>query len=106
MTGSWMRLPLGPPRTSRRQHRCADQIAYVNVDDMQTYGYAKQGVGYGYTGAKGLNALLSTVSTPPAAPIIVRRHSAGDRPPGFSFLSRRDHRRDPPRPAPLLHHRM
>ena len=51
----------------------ADQIAYVDVDDTvrQTYGYAKQGAGYGYTGVKGLNALLATVSTPLAAPIIV-----------------------------------
>jgi hypothetical protein len=61
----------------------ADQIAYVDVDDTvrQTYGYAKQGVGYGYTGVKGLNALLATVSTPLAAPIIVasrlRKGSAG-----------------------------
>jgi hypothetical protein len=51
----------------------ADQVAYVDVDDTvkQTYGYAKQGVGYGYTGVKGLNALLATVSTPLAAPVVV-----------------------------------
>jgi hypothetical protein len=32
-----------------------DQVAYVDIDDTvrQTYGYAKQGVGYGYTGVKG-----------------------------------------------------
>jgi len=36
----------------------------------QTYGYAKQGAGYGYSGVKGLNALLATVSTPLAAPVI------------------------------------
>ena len=29
----------------------------------QTYGYAKQGAGRGYTGVKGLNALLAIVST-------------------------------------------
>jgi hypothetical protein len=49
----------------------ADQVVYVDVDVGQTYGYAKQGAGYGYTGVKGLNALLATVSTPLAAPIIV-----------------------------------
>jgi hypothetical protein len=51
----------------------ADQVAYVDVDDTvkQTYGYRKQGAGYGYTGVKGLNALLATVSTPLAAPVIV-----------------------------------
>ncbi len=48
----------------------AAQVAYVDVDDTvkQTYGYAKQGAGYGYSGVKGLNALLATMSTPLAAP--------------------------------------
>ena len=32
---------------------------------------AKQGAGYGYSGVKGLNALLATLSTPSAAPVIV-----------------------------------
>ena len=43
----------------------ARQVAYVDIDDTvrETYGYAKQGAGYGYTGVKGLNALLATVST-------------------------------------------
>ncbi len=36
-----------------------------------TYGYAKQGAGYGYSGVKGLNALIATVSSPIAAPVIV-----------------------------------
>ena len=50
----------------------ADQLAYVDVDDTvrQTYGYAKQGAGRGYTGVKGLNALLAVVSTPSSAPVI------------------------------------
>ena len=32
----------------------ADQVAYVDIDDTvrQTYGYGKQGVGYGYTGSR------------------------------------------------------
>jgi hypothetical protein len=60
----------------------ADQVAFVDVDDTlkQTYGYAKQGAGRGYTGVKGLNALLATVSTPTSAPVIaatrLRRGSA------------------------------
>jgi hypothetical protein len=51
----------------------ADQLAYVDVDDTvrATYGYAKQGAGYGYTRVKGLNALLATACTPLAAPVIV-----------------------------------
>lgn len=36
-----------------------------------THGYAKQGVGYGYNHVKGLNALIATLSTPLAAPVIV-----------------------------------
>src|SRR4051812_33254779 len=50
----------------------ADQVAYVDIDDTmrETHGYAKQGVGYGYSKVKGLNALLAIVSTPIAAPVI------------------------------------
>jgi len=50
----------------------ADQVAYLDVDDTvkATYGYAKQGAGYGYSGVKGLNALIATVSTPLSAPVI------------------------------------
>ena len=50
----------------------ADQVAHVDVDDTvkATYGYAKQGAGHGYSGVKGLNALIATVSTPLAAPVI------------------------------------
>ncbi len=48
------------------------ELAYVDIDDTlrQTYGYAKQGAGRGYTGVKGLNALLAVVSTPTSAPVI------------------------------------
>jgi hypothetical protein len=48
------------------------QIAYVDVDDTirRTYGYAKQGAGIGYSKVKGLNALLATVSTPLARPVV------------------------------------
>src|SRR3954454_4220665 len=50
----------------------ADQAVFVDVDDTvrQTYGYAKQGAGRGYTGIKGLNALLAVISTPLSAPLI------------------------------------
>ena len=48
-------------------------MTYLDVDDTvrATYGYAKQGVGFGYTHVKGLNALLATASTPGSAPLIV-----------------------------------
>jgi hypothetical protein len=47
-------------------------VAFLDIDDTvrQTYGYAKQGAGRGYSGVKGLNALLATVSTPLSAPVI------------------------------------
>jgi len=50
----------------------ASELTYIDVDDTvrQTYGYAKQGAGRGYTGTKGLNALLAVVSTPSSAPVI------------------------------------
>ena len=48
------------------------ELAYVDVDDTvrQTYGYAKQGAGRGYTGTKGLNVLLGIISTPTSRPLI------------------------------------
>ena len=50
----------------------AGQVSYLDLDDTirQTHGYAKQGAGYGYTRVKGLNALLATICTPTAAPVI------------------------------------
>jgi hypothetical protein len=45
----------------------------VDIDDtiVEVHGYAKQGSGYGYSGVRGLNALLATVSTSRSAPVIV-----------------------------------
>src|SRR3954467_10626694 len=50
----------------------AGQVTYLDFDDTmrETHGYAKQGAGYGYTKVKGLNALLATISTPVATPVI------------------------------------
>ena len=43
------------------------------MDDtiIEVHGYAKQGAGFGYTRVRGLNALIATVTTPAAAPLIV-----------------------------------
>ena len=51
----------------------ATAVTYVDVDDTvrRTYGYSKQGSGYGYSGVKGLNALLGIASTAGCAPVIV-----------------------------------
>jgi len=45
----------------------------VDIDDtiIEVRGYAKQGSGYGYSGVRGLNALLAVVSTKTTAPVIV-----------------------------------
>jgi hypothetical protein len=50
----------------------AATVAFIDIDDTvrQTFGYAKQGAGRGYSGVKGLNALVATVSTPLSAPMI------------------------------------
>jgi hypothetical protein len=50
----------------------ADQ-PLVDIDDtiIEVHGYAKQGSGYGYSGVRGLNAMLATVTTQQAAPVIV-----------------------------------
>jgi len=49
-----------------------EEVCLVDIDDTvkQTYGYAKEGAGYGYSGVKGLNALIAAVSTPTSAPVI------------------------------------
>jgi Transposase DDE domain group 1 len=51
----------------------AEPVTYLDIDDTirATFGYAKQGAGYGYSGVKGLNALLATVSSASSAPVIV-----------------------------------
>src|SRR5450631_3368143 len=45
----------------------------VDIDDtiIEVHGYAKQGSGYGYSGVRGLNAVLATLTTSQAAPVIV-----------------------------------
>jgi hypothetical protein len=50
----------------------AEQIMWLGIDDtvVQTYGYAKQAATRGYTGVKGLNALVATASSPVARPVI------------------------------------
>jgi hypothetical protein len=44
----------------------------VDLDDtiVEVHGYAKQGAAFGYSGVRGLNALLATVSTDQVAPVI------------------------------------
>src|SRR3954469_13235693 len=60
-----------------------EERVLVDVDDtiIEVHGYAKQGAGFGYSGVRGLNALLATVTTTGTAPVVVaqrlRRGSCG-----------------------------
>jgi hypothetical protein len=62
----------------------AEEIAFLDVDDTvrQVHGYAKQGAAFGYSGVRGLNLQLATISD--------TDRCAGDR----------------PRPAPQGEHRI
>jgi hypothetical protein len=53
--------------------RASGQHVLVDVDDtiIEVHGYAKQGAGFGYSGVRGLNALLATVRTSHTAPVVV-----------------------------------
>src|SRR5665647_1755784 len=114
----------------------ANQGCYIDIDDTikATHGYAKQGAGYGYSGVKGLNALLAIVSTPLSAPVVaatrlrrggtnsargaarivadalvhhqgLRRERVGHRSRRQRLLRTRRHRRGPTRWGPVLDHR-
>src|SRR4051794_18137819 len=60
-----------------------EERVLVDVDDtiIEVHGHAKQGAGFGYSGVRGLNALLATVTTNGTAPVVVaqrlRRGSCG-----------------------------
>lgn len=49
-----------------------DGPVLVDLDDtiIEVHGYAKQGSGYGYSGVRGLNALITTITTADSAPVI------------------------------------
>lgn len=61
----------------------ATQTVMVDIDDtiVEVHGYQKQGASFGYSGVRGLNALLATVSTQTTAPVIaaqrLRKGSVG-----------------------------
>jgi hypothetical protein len=60
-----------------------DGPVMVDLDDtiIEVHGYAKQGSGYGYSGVRGLNALIATLTTGDGAPVItgqrLRKGSCG-----------------------------
>src|SRR6202171_218225 len=78
-----------------------DGTVFAEIDDtiMESHGHGKQGSGYGYSGVRGLNALIATVSTERAAPVIVgqrlRKGSCGSAPRAAPAAG--PHARPPPR---------
>ena len=50
------------------------QMVFVDIDDtiIQVHGHAKQGAGFGYSGVRGLNALIATISSTGFAPVTSR----------------------------------
>lgn len=60
-----------------------DGPVLVDLDDtiIEVHGYAKQGSGYGYSGVRGLNGLIATITTGRSAPVIagqrLRKGSCG-----------------------------
>lgn len=50
-----------------------EDFIFVDIDDtiIEVHGYQKEGASFGYSGVRGLNALLGIVSTPGRAPVIV-----------------------------------
>jgi Transposase DDE domain group 1 len=63
---------MGSPRAESAQTTGTGHVL-VDVDDtvVEVHGYAKQGAGFGYSGVRGLNALLATVTTTGTAPVVV-----------------------------------
>ncbi len=49
-----------------------EAMAFIDIDDTirAVHGYQKQGVAYGYSGVKGVNAQLAALSSPTCAPVI------------------------------------
>ncbi|AXB45182.1 IS1380 family transposase [Amycolatopsis albispora] len=56
-----------------------DRLAFVDIDAKikRTYGHRKQGSGFGYTGVRGLNHLIATLSSPVCAPVILTARLRG-----------------------------
>jgi hypothetical protein len=70
LTGLANQTPLpGSPRAETAQ----SGHVLVDVDDtiVEVHGLAKQGAGFGYSGVRGLNALLATATTTDTAPVVV-----------------------------------
>ncbi len=63
----------GEPRPALVPAPTDGGLVFVDVDDtiIEVHGHQKQGAGFGYSGVRGIYALLATVSTQTTAPVIV-----------------------------------
>ena len=59
--------------TDAAENSSAGGYALLDIDDtiIEVHGHAKQGAGFGYSGVRGLNALLATLATATSAPVVV-----------------------------------
>jgi hypothetical protein len=57
----------------------AGQLAFIDIDAKikQVYGPGKDGAGFSYTGVRGLNHLIATLSSPVCAPVILTAQLRG-----------------------------
>lgn len=64
---------IGPAASDSNDTDDEGGYALLDVDDtiIEVHGHAKQGAGFGYSGVRGLNALLATLATATSAPVIV-----------------------------------
>lgn len=64
---------IGPATRTEDPEAGEGEYALLDVDDtiIEVHGYAKQGAGFGYSGVRGLNALLATLTTTSSAPVIL-----------------------------------
>jgi hypothetical protein len=67
----WTRLATQAPLTTTSPDASGRMMLDIDDTIIEVHGYAKQGSGYGYSGVRGLNALLAAVSTSQSAPVIV-----------------------------------
>lgn len=71
----------------------SEDFVFIDIDDtiIEVHGYKKQGAGFGYSGVRGLNALLGIVSCAGHAPVIVaqrlRKGSASSARGAASFVA-------------------
>jgi hypothetical protein len=67
------RFLTGLTRESTELLPAGEGYTFVDIDDtiIEVEGYLKQGASFGYSGVRGLNAVLAVASTPESAPVVL-----------------------------------